>query len=218
MNIIIIGAGGHSRVVYDILWHDHNLDVVAFVDNTVRGSEEAIMGVPVTGGHEEIPELVEENNISGFIIAVGDNEIRCKHYNKLLEMGLEPVSAIHPEAYISKTATIGPGTVVAPGVAVSTNVEVGENSILNTGSLVDHETSIGPHTHIAPGSTVAGRVKIDEMSFIGMGSTIRDSVRVGSNATVGAGSVVLEEVPPNVTVAGTPAEIKNQKDTKHSVD
>lgn len=218
MNIIIIGAGGHSRVVYDILRYDHNLDVISFVDNTIRGSEEAIMGVPVTGGHDVIPKLVEENNIGGFIVAVGDNEIRCEHYNKLLEMGLEPVSAIHPEAYISKTATIGPGTVVAPGVSVSTNVEVGENSILNTGSLVDHETSIGSHTHIAPGSTVAGRVKIDEMSFIGMGSTIRDSVKVGSNVTVGAGSVVLEEVPPNVTVAGAPAEIKNKKDTKQYVE
>jgi sugar O-acyltransferase (sialic acid O-acetyltransferase NeuD family) len=218
MKTIIIGAGGHSRVVYDILRYDHNTDVVAFVDNTPRGSEEAIMGVPVTGDHDVIPDLIEEHDVGGFIVAVGDNEIRRGHFNKLLEMGLEPVSAIHPEAYISKTATIGSGTVVASGVDISTNVEVGENSILNTGSVVDHETTIESHTHIAPGSTVAGRVNVSEMTFIGMGCTVRDSVGVGENVTVGAGSVVLEDVPPNVTIAGAPAEIKKQKDTEKDGD
>jgi sugar O-acyltransferase (sialic acid O-acetyltransferase NeuD family) len=214
MKTIILGAGGHSRVVYDILRHDQNIEVVAFVDNTPRGSEETIMGVPVRGDHDVIPEMIENENVTGFIIAVRDNEIRSSHFKKLLDMGLEPVSAIHPEAYISKTATIGSGTVVASGVNVSTNVEIGENSIINTGAIVDHETTIGRHAHIAPGSTVAGRVSIDGSTFVGMGSTIRDYVEIGENVTVGAGSVVLEDVPSNVTIAGAPAEIKSEEHTK----
>jgi sugar O-acyltransferase (sialic acid O-acetyltransferase NeuD family) len=212
MKTIIIGAGGHSRVVYDILRYNQNVDVVAFVDNTPRGSEESIMGIPVTGDHEVIPDLIQEEDVGGFIIAVGDNEIRKRHFNKLLDMGLEPVSAIHPEAYISSTATIGAGTVIASGADISTNVEIGRNSIINTGSVVDHETDIEPHTHIAPGSTIAGRVNINELTFVGMGCTVRDSIEVGEGVTVGVGSVVLEDVPPNVTVAGAPAEIKGKKD------
>jgi sugar O-acyltransferase (sialic acid O-acetyltransferase NeuD family) len=214
MKTIIVGAGGHSRVVYDILRYDHNTEVIAFVDNTPRGSEETIMGVPVRGDHDVIPTLVEEEDVGGFIIAVGDNEIRRGHFKKILDMGLEPVSAIHPEAYISKTATVGSGTVVASGVNVSTNADIGENSILNTGAIVDHETTIGEHVHVAPGSTVAGRVSIGELTFVGMGSTVRDYVDVGENVTVGAGSVVLEDVPSNVTIAGAPAEIKSEKDAK----
>ena len=214
MKTIIVGAGGHSRVVYDILRYDHNVQVVAFVDNSPRGSEEKIMGVPVVGDHDIIPSLVEDEDVGGFIIAVGDNEIRRNHFEKLMDMGLEPVSAIHPESYISKTATVGAGTVVASGVNVSTNVEIGENSILNTGAIVDHETAIGAHAHVAPGTTVAGRVKIGELSFVGMGSTVRDYTEVGENVTVGAGSVVLEDVPSNVTVAGAPAEVKNEKEVE----
>lgn len=208
MQTIIIGAGGHSRVVYDILRYDQNVNVVSFIDNTPRGTEESIMGVPVRGDHDIIPDVVDDHDVGGFIVAVGDNDIREAHFKKLRDMGLEPVSAIHAEAFISKTATIGPCSVVASGVDVSTNVKVGENSILNTGAVVDHETTIQAHTHIAPGSTVAGRVTIGQNTFVGMGSTIRDSVEVGDNVTIGAGSVVLEDIPSNVTVAGAPAEIK----------
>jgi sugar O-acyltransferase (sialic acid O-acetyltransferase NeuD family) len=212
VNTIIVGAGGHSRVVYDILRYDHNVEIAAFIDNSPRGSEEKIMGIPVVGPHNEIHSLIESENIGGFIVAVGDNEIRQNHFEKLLDMGLEPVSAIHPESYISKTATIGAGTVVASGVNISTNVEVGENVILNTGTIVDHETTIGPNVHIAPGTTIAGRVEIDEFTFVGMGASVGDYTSVGSNVTVGAGSAVLGDVPSNVTVAGSPAEIKNKKD------
>lgn len=213
MKTIIIGAGGHSRVVYDILSYDQNTEVVAFIDNTPRGSEETIMGVPVKGDHEVIRDMIEKEGIGGFIIAVGDNKIRRNHFEKLIDMGLEPVSAIHPESYVSKTATIGAGTVIASGANVSTNAEIGKNSILNTGAIVDHEATIGPHVHIAPGTTIAGRVEIDEFSFVGMGSTVGDYTNIGKNVTVGAGSAVLEDVPPDVTIAGSPAEIKRQKET-----
>jgi UDP-perosamine 4-acetyltransferase len=213
VNTIVVGAGGHSRVVYDILRHDQNIDVVAFVDNTPRGTEETIMGVPVLGDHDVIPELVEQQDVGGFIIAVGDNEIRQQHFETLLYMGLEPVSAIHPESAISETATVGPGTVVAAGVNISTNVEIGENAILNTGAIIDHETVIGSHVHIAPGTTVAGRVTVGDQTFVGMASTIRDYVEIGEEVTAGAGSVILEDVPPATTVAGAPAEVKHDEES-----
>lgn len=145
MRAIIIGAGGHSRVVYDILRQDHDVDVVAFVDNSPRGSEETIMGVPVTGNHDVVPKLVEKEGVGGFIVAVGDNEIRRRHFRKFKEMGLEPVSAIHPSSHISDTVDIGSGSVVAAGTALSTNAEVGANAIVNTGSIVEHESTIGDH-------------------------------------------------------------------------
>ncbi|WP_336325841.1 acetyltransferase [Halovenus sp. HT40] len=213
MNTIVVGAGGHSRVVYDILRHDQNVDVVAFVDNTPRGTEETIMGIPVLGDHDVIPEVVKQQDVGGFIIAVGDNEIRQRHFEALLDRGLEPVSAIHPESVISETATVGAGTVIAAGVNVSTNVEIGENTILNTGSIVDHETVIGPHVHIAPGTTVAGRVTVGSNTFIGMGSTVRDYVEIGKEVTAGAGSVILDDIPAGKTVAGAPAEIKHDEES-----
>jgi sugar O-acyltransferase (sialic acid O-acetyltransferase NeuD family) len=205
---IIIGAGGHARVVYDILSVDHNLEVTAFVDNTPRGSDEEIMGVPVVGDHDVVPEYVSEHGVTGFIVAVGDNEIRRRHYETHVKMGLNPVSAIHPDATISETADIGPGTVVASGAIVTTNATVRENTIVNTGSVIEHESEIGSHTHVGPGTTVAGRVTVGDGTFIGMGSSVKDYTEIGANAVIGAGSVVLDDVPSDSLVVGAPAEEK----------
>jgi sugar O-acyltransferase (sialic acid O-acetyltransferase NeuD family) len=212
MKTIIIGAGGHARVVYDILSADQNVEVAAFVDNSPRGSDEKIMGIPVVGDHDVVPEYVSEKDVTGFIVAVGDNEIRRSHYETYVEMGLEPVSAIHPDATISETAVIGRGTVVASGAIVTTNAVVGENAILNTGSVVEHESEIGSHAHVGPGTTIAGRVTVGDGTFVGMGSSVKDYTEVGEDAVVGAGSVVLDDVPSDTLVVGTPAEEKEHRD------
>lgn len=212
MRTVIIGAGGHSRVVYDILRYDHDIDVVAFVDNTPRGSEETIMNVPVTGDHDIVPKLVDKKDVGGFIVAVGDNDIRKHHFQKFKELGLEPISAIHPNAHISETVGINPGSVVATGAALSTNATIGLNAIVNTGSIVEHESTVGDHTHVGPGSTVAGRVNIGDGTFVGMGCSIKEYTDIGPGATIGAGSVVLDDVEAGATVAGTPAERKGVDD------
>lgn len=212
MKSIIIGAGGHSRVVYDILRHDKNVDVTAFVDHVQRGSEESIMDVPVTGDHDIVPELIEKKGVGGFIVAIGENEIRHTYLEKFQEIGLEPISAIHPNANISETAEIGAGSVIASGVNVSTNAEIGRNAIVNTGTIVEHEVKIGAHTHVGPGTTIAGRVTVGNETFIGMGCSIKEYLDIGDDAVVGAGSVVLDDVDDSTTVAGTPAEVKKRNE------
>ncbi|SFG17250.1 sugar O-acyltransferase, sialic acid O-acetyltransferase NeuD family [Halopelagius inordinatus] len=212
MKIIIVGAGGHSRVVYDILRADRNVAVSAFVDNSPRGSEETIMGVPVIGDHDVLPEYVKKNDVAGFIVAVGDNDIRQQHFETMTDMGLEPVSAIHPDATISETANIGPGTVIASGSIITTNAKVGENAIVNTGSVIEHESEVGDHAHVGPGTTVAGRVRIGDGTFVGMGSSVTDYTTIGENSTIGAGSVVLDDVESDTVVAGAPAELKRRKE------
>lgn len=210
MKTIIIGAGGHSRVVYDTVRHDPNVETTAFVDNSPRGSKEKIMRTRVEGDHSVIPELRDEG-VSGFIVAVGDNEIRQAHFETYRDQGLTPVNAVHPEAHVIETVSLGEGNVVTVGSILSTNVSVGDNAIINTGSVVEHETTVGDHVHIGPGCTVAGRVEIGDRTFIGMGSSIKEYTTIGENAVVGAGSVVLDDVPPNTMVAGTPAEVKQKR-------
>ncbi|TKX82268.1 acetyltransferase [Halorubrum sp. SD626R] len=212
MKAIIIGAGGHARVVYDILRHDRNITVESFVDNTRRGSDEDIMGVQVTGDHSVIPSLIEDG-VNLFIIAVGDNDIRQDHFETLREHELRPVNAVHPSAEITPTAKLGTGSVFAASSNVSTNAVVGNNVIINTDALVEHETEVHDHAHIGPGSKIAGRVEVGDGAFIGIGTTIKEYVTIGKGAIVGAGSVVLDDVPANTVAAGAPAEVKRERDT-----
>lgn len=215
MKIAIIGAGGQARIVCEILSYDHNMEVVAFVDNVKTVESEVIMGIPVIGDHLVLPDLLKKG-IRGAIIGVGDNEIRAAHFNKLKNMGFEMVNAIHPTASIAPSARIGNGVTVAMGAIISTLAIVGDNAIINTGATVDHEDEIGDHVHIGPGCSLAGRVTVKKGTFIGIGSTVKEYLTIGENTTIGAGSVVLEDIPDNVTAVGAPAKIINKRNKNDS--
>jgi UDP-perosamine 4-acetyltransferase len=205
MKIVVIGAGGQARVVYEILQFDQNIDVVAFIDNSPRGSDEDIMRVPVLGPHSVVSDLIDDG-VEGFIVAIGDNEVRSQHFEKFRKMGLIPISAIHHNAHISPSADIGDGVVVQSSAELMTNVTVGNNTIINTGTIIEHEVSIDDNAHVGPGTTVAGRVNIGAMTFVGMGCAVKENTEIGKDVIVGAGSVVLDDVAPGLIIAGSPAE------------
>jgi len=216
MKIAIIGAGGQARVVYEILSYDRNIEVFAFVDNVVRGSDERIMGIPVMGDHSVLPKLIT-NGVKGAVIAVGDNEIRAAHFEKLKGMGLEMVNAIHPTAYIAPSVKLGSGVVIATEAIIVTGARIGNNVIINTGAIIEHEDEIEDHVHIGPGCSIAGRVTIKKRAFIGIGSVVRNYLTIGENTIIGAGSVVLEDMPDNVVAVGAPAKVsktRNEGDTR----
>src|SRR4030042_6212385 len=123
MKIVIIGAGGQARIVYEIINYDRNFEVVAFVDNAVHGRDEHIMGIPVMGDHSVLPKLMD-GGVRGAIIAIGDNQIRAAHFAKLQSMGLEMLSAIHPSARIAPSAKLGSGVTIAIGATISTGARI----------------------------------------------------------------------------------------------
>jgi len=206
MKVAIIGAGGQARVVYEILSYDRNVEVVAFVDNVVRGSDERIMGIPVMGDHAVLPKLIKDG-VKGAIVAVGDNRIRAGHFEKLRNMGLEMVNAIHPTSYVAPSVKLGVGATIAIGARISTGATIGNNVIINTGAIIDHEDEIEDSVHIGPGCSLAGRVTVKTGTFIGIGSVVKEYVTIGANTIIGAGAVVLEDIPDNVVAAGVPAKI-----------
>lgn len=214
MKIVVIGAGGQARIVYEILSFDRNAEVVAFVDNVVHGSDEQIMGIPITGDHSVLPKLIK-NGVRGAIIAIGDNKIRAERFDELSAMGLEMVNAIHPTAYIAPSARLGRGVTVAIGAIIGTASRIGNNVIVNNGAVVDHESEIEDGVHIAPRCCLAGRVTVKRGTLIGIGSVITQYLTIGENVTIGAGSVVLEDVPDNVVAVGTPAKVVKRKNEDH---
>ncbi len=204
MKTVIIGAGGHARVILDVLNYDRNIEIVAFVDKEIHGFDEKIMGIPVL--HLILPDLLK-SGIKGAIIGVGDNKIRKDYYEKFRNMGIELVNAIHPAVHLSRNAKIGKGVVIAAGATIATGAEIGNNVIVNTGAIIEHEDILEDHVHIAPGTVLAGRVKVKEGAFIGAGCVVKQYVTIGENAIIGAGSVVLEDIPENAVAVGAPAKV-----------
>lgn len=211
-NCVILGCGGHGRVVLDVLVNVGTYEVVGFLDSNSDLTGRRIDGVEVLGHPDELPRIRDELGVSCAVVAIGDNGVRRAFADRLDAAGFELVNAIHPSANLARNVILGRNIVIAAGALVSAHCQIGDSVILNTGCIVDHECLIGTGTHICPGARIAGRVTVEAGAFVGIGATITQSVRVAYEAIIGAGAVVIGDVAPMSTVVGVPArEIKRAR-------
>lgn len=207
MRTLILGAGGHGRVVLDILLLSHQHEVVGFLDNNASIHGRRVDGIPVLGAVDDQPRIAQQHSAPAAIVAIGDNGVRRGVARRLERDGATLVSAIHPSASVSPNATIGRNVVIAAGAVICAHCQIADSVILNTGCIVDHQSAIGEGCHICPGVRIAGRAVIEPGAFVGIGATVVPRVRIGCEAVVGAGAVVIEDVPSMATVVGVPARV-----------
>ena len=192
-------------MVLEALLREKKTRPVGVTDLRVRSG--TLLGVPYLGDESILPGLKKKGTRS-FVVGVGgvpDNRPRAAVFQKGLDAGLSPVSAIHPSAVVAKSATIGAGTVVLPGAIINPDAVLGRNVIVNSCAVVEHDARIADHAHVCPGAILCGTVQVGEGAFIGAGAVVIQGVRIGAWAVVGAGSVVLRDVPDGIRVAGAPA-------------
>lgn len=204
MHVIIIGAGGHGRVVLDILLQEGRHQIAGFLDSNDAIHGRRIDGIPVVGHIDDLERLIPENRIEGVVVAIGDNGARRGVARQVDQLGLQLINAVHPSATLAHNATLGRNVVVSAGVVVCAHCQIGDSVILNTGCIIDHQTMVGEGCHICPGVRIAGRVKIESGAFVGIGATVVPRTTIGYESIVGAGTVIIEDVPPMATVVGVP--------------
>jgi sugar O-acyltransferase (sialic acid O-acetyltransferase NeuD family) len=204
--IIIFGAGGHSKVVIDVIEKQGLYKIVGLVDNDPDLLNTNVYGYKVSNKFSE----TDKQQSKKYIIAIGDNKVRKRIEENTREGEFElSLPIIHPSAQLARGIKIGNGTVLMAGTIINADTVIAENVIINTNVTIEHDCSIGSGVHIAPGSTVCGGVSIGNGTLIGAGSIIPPGVTIGQNVVIGAGSTVLGNMPDNITAFGTPAEIKN---------
>jgi UDP-perosamine 4-acetyltransferase len=206
MDVVLIGAGGHGRVVLDILRAAGVHKPIGFLDADPQLTGQTIGGLPVLGQINLLPKL-KSQKVKGAIISIGDNSPRRRYFQKVADHGFELVNAIHPGSHVSSTVRLGRNIVIAAGAVVSTDAQLADGVIVNTSAVIDHECEIGRAVHICPSATLAGRVRVGDETFIGLGCNIIQCLKIGSHATVGAGAVVIQDVPDGATVIGVPARV-----------
>jgi sugar O-acyltransferase (sialic acid O-acetyltransferase NeuD family) len=205
MDVVLIGAGGHGRVVLDILLSVGQHRVVGVLDADPALAGTRLYGVEVLGPINLLEKLRRTHHVRGAIVAIGDNRVRRGYRREVDTTGLEAINAIHPAAHVSPRALLGRNVVVCAGAIVCTDATIGDSVILNTGCRVDHECVIGEAAHIAPGAILAGRVQVGVEAFIGLGASVIQCRSVGAGAVVAAGAVVIRDVSDADRVAGVPA-------------
>lgn len=204
--VLILGAGGHGRVVLDILLQTPDCQVVGFLDNNEAVHGRRIDGIPVLGLIDDLPDIAAQHQINATIIAIGDNGTRRGLARWIDQTGVPMVSAIHPSATLAQGVTVGRNTVICAGVVACAHCQIGDSVILNTGCIIDHYTTVGEGTHICPGVRIGGRVRVEPGVFVGIGGTVVQKITLGCEAIIGAGAVVIEDIPALATAVGVPAQ------------
>ncbi|MBP3447402.1 MAG: acetyltransferase [Clostridia bacterium] len=200
-NVIIIGAGGHAKVIADIVRKSGD-NLLGFLDDKKEAGTAFFDGFVLgnTDSYREYPD-------ARFIIGIGSNEVRKEIAQKL--KGASFYTAIHPTAVIGEGVTIGEGSCVMAKAVINADATVGAHCILNTASVVEHDNLIGDFTHISPGACLAGTVNVGDGCHIGIGATVKNNISICSGVLIGAGAVVVKSIIEPGTYVGVPARKGN---------
>lgn len=213
MKILIIGAGGHSKVIVDIIQNEQKYEIAGFIDNNLPIGHE-VLGYKVLGKKEEINTLINKHEIFGGVIAIGDNFIRSNIKKKITQLCNEFkfINCIHPKSSIAFNVVMGEGNVVMAGAVINTSSEISNHCIFNTNCSIDHDNKIANFASIAPNAVTGGNVEVGEFSAIGIGATVKHNVSIGYNCIIGGGSLVNKDAKSNSVYYGIPAKfIRNHE-------
>ncbi|HEY5549062.1 MAG TPA: NeuD/PglB/VioB family sugar acetyltransferase [Coriobacteriia bacterium] len=195
MRLLIVGAGGHAKVVIDAA-EEAGFEIAGVIGSIADAPE--VLGHPVSQDREGV-------SADGFIVAIGDNVMRARTFAEHLATGLPPASVIHPSAILGRDVAVGDGTFIAAGVIVNAGARIGADTILNTGCTVDHDCVIGEHSHVGPQVALCGSVTLGEGVLLGVGSCASPGASVGDWSVVGAGAAVVGGLPARTVCVGVPA-------------
>lgn len=208
---VILGAGGHARVVIDAMEQQGKYHPWGILDRDRRLWGTRLDGVLVVGGDDVLPKLVTEG-VQAFTVGVGsigDMTPRIRLFQAGVAAGLAPATLVHPSAIISRRARIDAGCHLMAASVVHAGARLGQNVIVNTSAVVEHDCDVADHVHIATGAKLASTVRIGSGAHIGAGSTVRQSISIGEGAIVAAGAVVVTDVAPGTVVMGVPAKVRS---------
>ena len=206
--IVIIGNGGHAKVVVDSLEKMGAYEIAGFVAKAEQ-MEFSYRGYNIIGTDEQLKEIYE-SGVRNAVVAIGyigKSDIRSNIYKKLQEVGFILPTIIDPTAIVAEDVQIGEGTYVGKKCVINAAAKVGKMAIINTGAIVEHECQVDDFVHIAVSTVLCGNVYVKKNAFVGANATILQGITVGANAIVGAGSVIKDKVDDYCTVVGVPGRV-----------
>lgn len=206
---VVIGAGGHARVLLDALRAADAAARYVLLDADPGRTGGKLDGIDILGTDALLPALAREELVR-FVVgvgSVGDNHARLRLFDQALSCGIAPLTVRHPAAIISPAAIVAEGSQLLAGSIVNPGAVVGANAIVNTCAVIEHDCVVGDHAHIATGARLSGSVRVGRGAHVGAGATIKQGVSLGDWSVVGVGAAVVKDVAPRMLVTGVPARV-----------
>lgn len=195
--VVIIGAGGHAKVIADIIIKSGD-KVVGFLDD--NSTKESILGYPVLGKSTDCEKYKDKF----FIIAIGNNSVRRRIAQQYSE--LKYYTAVHPTAAIGLDVKIGEGTCVMAYSVINSSATVGKHVIVNSASVVEHDCVLEDFVHLSPNVSVCGTSFVGKGTHLGSGATVINNHNICAECIIGAGAVVNKNIDESGTYVGVPVK------------
>ena len=202
--LLIVGAGGHGKVVADAAQKQGTWKQIAFLDDAYPATTRVI-GLAVLGRTNDAEQSLLRYPDAA--VAIGNADIRLDLLERLEQLGFDLPVIQHPAATVSPHARVGPGCVICAQGVVNPDAELDRGCIVNTAATVDHDCRLGAGVHVAPGAHIGGGVRVGERSWIGIGASVHAYLTIGAGVTVDAGAAVVSDVSDDQIVAGAPVTI-----------
>lgn len=208
--IILLGGGGHARVLADAL-RLQNLSIAGY-SGPVDGGE-LLPGVPWLGPDKAVfdrpaAEILLVNGVG----SIGDNSLRRGLFEAFCSHGYDFLGVRHPSAIVADGVQMGHGCQLPAGAIVNPGSRLGDNVLINSRALVEHDCELASHVHVASGAVLCGDCRIGEDVHVGAGAVVIQGMTIGNGAIIAAGAVVTKDVEPLTLVAGVPARHKRSLD------
>jgi acetyltransferase EpsM len=208
VQLIVIGHGGHSKVIRDLVQEAYpSMRIAAYLDDKYKEWTPPASGEAGTGPLSMVRLLREAVEGARFVVAVGHNGVRERLVAALQLPDDCYATLIHAAAVVSPSARLGCGSVVMARAVVNADAVIGSHSIINTGAVVEHDAQLEDYVHIAPQAALTGDVRVRKGGMIGAGAAVIPGKSIGEWATVGAGATVITDIPAYATAVGTPAQV-----------
>ena len=192
--VLLIGAGGHATSCIEAIEAENKKEIVGLIGTPAEIGKK-LLGYEVLGSEKDFVALLELT--SNLILGIGQIKspnLRIEIKEKYIKNGFTFESVISPTAQISKHAVIGAGTVIMHRVVINAGVKIGDYSIINTGSIIEHDSKIGNFSHISTGVISNGKTSIGNNTFVGSGTIIMEQIKIGDNCIIGMGQQVRHDL------------------------
>jgi len=197
--VVLIGAGGHAKVVADAVLASGRTIAGVYDDTPDPSAAVVIPGATHLG-----PLVSAPAETRPLIVALGSLDLRRTSIDACAKCTF--ANAVHPQAIVSPRATVAPGSLIAARAVINPGARISAHAIINTGAIIEHDCTIGENPHIGPGAILSGGVTVGSDTLIGSGAIVLPSVKIGSNCVIGAGAVVTNDLPDGSRAVGVPAK------------
>ena len=203
--ILIIGAGGFGRELYDMLWDGFSRGSCCFKGFLAESADEKFSR-SISETIIASPESYDPEPQDRFLLAIGNMDDRVRIVETLTAKGAQFLSFVHPTSVIARSSSIGRGVIVYPHAAVMNQAIVEDYVHLSIYASVGHDARVGKYSLMCPYASLNGFAVAEEAVYMSTHSTVAPNTRVGERAKISANSAAMHDVLSGCLVYGVPGK------------